>query len=182
MKARLKCPQPAQSAQPQLSRLSTPLQVHQLCYPPQTHTIPLIGNLLLRPRRYLNFAEASKVPLLCAHTSAVAGLAAAAAAPGVVATTAADGVLRVWRLAAGEAEPLAEFQSEERCTCSTFAPDGRHLAAGYDDGTLRLFDSQAPAIVWTVSGHESPVVAIHFHPTEVSAAAAGMVILEPFQS
>lgn len=134
------------------------------------HTITGIPNCCAPPyiaRRYLNFSEHSKVPLLCAHTSPIRSIATTPSDPATVATTAADGVLRVWRLTSGEAEPLAEFQSEEVCTCSSFTPDGGQLAAGYTDGTLRLFNVQTPTILWTVSGHESPVVSVQIHPTEV---------------
>ena len=47
---------------------------------------------------YLDLPRLAKVPLVCGHSGAVTALAAAPHLPGVVASTARDGVLRVWQV------------------------------------------------------------------------------------
>lgn len=74
---------------------------------------------------YLDLPHLSRVPLVCGHGSDIQSLAASPQLPGLFASTALDGVLRVWRMggpaaveAGGEGdgqatvapEPVVEFQ------------------------------------------------------------------------
>lgn len=44
------------------------------------------------------------------------------------------------------------------CRC----PDKRHLAVGYDDGTVRVFDLTSGDLLITFSGHKSAVTALRY--------------------
>lgn len=48
---------------------------------------------------YLDLLRLAKVPLVCGHAGPILSLAEAPHMKGVVASTAQDGVLRVWQLA-----------------------------------------------------------------------------------
>ena len=45
-----------------------------------------------------------------------------------------------------------------------FSLDGRRLASGSDDSTVRLWDVETGACVRTLEGHGSPVLSVCFSP------------------
>ena len=49
-----------------------------------------------------------------------------------------------------------------RCMC--FSPDGRRVASGSSDTTVRLWDVETWACVKTLEGHSSGVVSVCFSP------------------
>jgi hypothetical protein len=77
-----------------------------------------------------------------------------------------------------DASPAAELQSEVPCTAVQFTPAGSHCAAGYADGSLRLYDMRHNTIMWSVGRHPAPVAAVLCHPDQpliMSASRCGLV-------
>ena len=55
---------------------------------------------------------------------------------------------------------VAEFVARQHCTAAGFLPDGS-CCAGYDDGHLRLLDSNLPpTICWACRPHSAAVLAV----------------------
>ena len=65
------------------------------------------------------------------------------------------------------------FQLEHGAESVDFSPDGRLLAIGLTDGTVRLYDVPSGAPAGVIAGHDGPVFAIAFHPTEPRIATGG---------
>lgn len=59
-----------------------------------------------------------------------------------------------------QAMPVMEFNSPVACCVATFLQEGQHIAAGYCDGSVRVFDVDAVSIVWTEILHSSSLVGI----------------------
>jgi WD40 repeat protein len=55
----------------------------------------------------------------------------------------------------------------------TFAPEGRSVAVGRPDGTLRVFDAASGRETATLKGHDKPVWAVAFSPDGKLLAAGG---------
>ena len=54
-------------------------------------------------------------------------------------------------------------EGKEAVTRVAVTPDGLFVAAGYSDGTIRLWDIQKSACKVTFSGHRTPITAIAFN-------------------
>lgn len=130
---------------------------------------------------YINVLEASRVPLVSSHSAAVRSLTSSLADPNLVASTSKDGLLRIWQTCGyHEAEPLMEFQSAAGCCCCHFLSDGSGAVAGYEDGSLTLFDLQRVAVRWSTARHLAPLVAAHSHPSKpliLTASCDGALVV-----
>ncbi|XP_046574753.1 LOW QUALITY PROTEIN: WD repeat-containing protein 3-like [Haliotis rubra] len=67
----------------------------------------------------------------------------------------------IWDLRTGEKFSILKGDKHEVsiiCRC----PDKRHLAVGYDDGTIHVFDPTSGDLLITFSGHKSAVTALRY--------------------
>lgn len=55
----------------------------------------------------------------------------------------------------------------------SFSPDGRTLASGLSDGTLRIWDANTDELLQTFMGHASGVENVAFHPDGKTLASSG---------
>ena len=72
------------------------------------------------------------------------------------------GEVKIWDLATGRALDLSgHTQLIQALACS---PDGRRLATGSDDRTIKLWDTTTGEEVFTLRGHTSGVLSVAFSP------------------
>ena len=57
------------------------------------------------------------------------------------------------------------------------SPDKRHLAVGYSDGAVRVFDFTTGEVAVTFSGHKSAVTALNYDHDGVRLVSGAKVIL-----
>ena len=92
----------------------------------------------------------------------------------LLATAAADGKARIWRLGAKQAQ---EFTGHEgRVLDVEFAPRGDRLGTAGEDGTARIWSTDDGAQQIVLSGHTGAVYRVAFHPqgaTVVTRSADG---------
>jgi len=72
---------------------------------------------------------------------------------------------------AQEAEPLCLRGHTNRVNSVAFSPDGRFLASGSDDNTIKLWDVGTGACLCTLTGHSDAVNAVAFSPDGKSLAS-----------
>ena len=55
------------------------------------------------------------------------------------------------------------------------SPDKRHLAVGYNDGTIRVFDIYTGELKVTFSGHKSAISALNYHQSGMTLVSGSKV-------
>ncbi|MBM3845129.1 MAG: hypothetical protein FJ405_02425, partial [Verrucomicrobia bacterium] len=73
---------------------------------------------------------------------------------GCLASIAADGSLLVWAPLRNQ-ESIVLSEKRIRATAVTWSPDGRRLAAGSDDGEIRIWDPSTQKFLLTLNGHDA---------------------------
>ena len=76
--------------------------------------------------------------------------------------TSLDKTLRVFDVRSGQ--QVHSLKGHEAMQAEAAAPDGRHLAVGYRDGSLQLWDIVDGRIVMNLVGHTSAVRSLSFSP------------------
>ncbi len=57
-------------------------------------------------------------------------------------------------------------------TCLAFSPDGRHIASGSNDGTVKVWDIESRRAILTLPGHSGAVASVAFSPEGKHIASA----------
>ncbi|XP_063791127.1 WD repeat-containing protein 90 isoform X3 [Pseudophryne corroboree] len=115
---------------------------------------------------YINWVENTSIRLISGHRSKVTDLVVG---PGEThcATCGEDGSVRVWSL--HSCELLLQFQVlNQSCLCldwSHQASSGQRIAAGYSDGTIRIFSVSNTEMEMKIHPHPCAVTAIAFSRT-----------------
>ena len=60
---------------------------------------------------------------------------------------------------------------ERRISCIAFSPDGRKIASGSDDHTIKLFDVVTGEVIRTLKGHTQGVTCLAFLPNGIGVAS-----------
>ncbi|XP_053384270.1 WD repeat-containing protein 90-like isoform X2 [Mercenaria mercenaria] len=132
---------------------------------------------------YINWGERTSIRLVSSHMNKVNGLSLCNNE--LLASCADDGSLRVWAIS--DREQALQFQvKDQSCTCLSFAPMSSvllnrvngssdiaatsyqkkdqlpNIAAGYSDGTVRMFDVNKVEMVLKMHPHAVAVTAISF--------------------
>ena len=88
---------------------------------------------------------------------------------------------KIWLVKAGDCTPARQLLGHDReVGCVAWSQDGRIVASGSDDTTIRLWDPEGGSLIRTLRGHEHNVLTIAFSPdggTLVSGAFDRQVIL-----
>ncbi|KAM9292263.1 WD repeat-containing protein 90-like, partial [Gastrophryne carolinensis] len=112
---------------------------------------------------YINWVENTSIRLISGHRNKVTDLVVA---PGEThcATCGEDGSVRVWSLHSFEL--LLQFQVlNQSCLCLDWSPQnksGQRIAAGYSDGTIRIFSVTKTEMEMKIHPHCCAVTAVAF--------------------
>src|SRR5262249_23703134 len=88
----------------------------------------------------------------------------------VIAT--AGKAVQLWDVASGKA--IATLGEGEGAMAVAFSPDGRSLACGQVDGTIKLWDVSAQKVRQTLQGHRQGVCSVAYSPNgKLLVSAAG---------
>jgi WD40 repeat protein len=102
------------------------------------------------------------------HSSLVMSLAMAPDRR-TLASTSADGTIRLWDLNTGRERSRIRAGAGRHVRSVSFAPDGRQLATVSDTGTLRFWDVEAGEVAQeakTLRGHTAHIICAAFSPDE----------------
>src|SRR5262249_26049054 len=81
------------------------------------------------------------------------------------------GELKIWDLSTGRVLDLRGHTKKVRSLATS--PDGRRLATGSDDRTIKLWDTTTGEEVFTLRGHTAGVVCVAFSPDGRRIASGG---------
>ncbi|MGB3220363.1 MAG: hypothetical protein WBD79_23440 [Anaerolineae bacterium] len=81
-----------------------------------------------------------------------------------LATSSANNAPLMWNMADTNADPIALQGGGGPILALTFSADGRRLAAGSEDHTVRIWDTTQLTPTLVLQGHEAPVQAVAFSP------------------
>ncbi|KAK0151285.1 WD repeat-containing protein 90 [Merluccius polli] len=134
---------------------------------------------------YINWLERSSIRLISGHKTQVND-AAFSADESHFATCGEDGSLRVW--SSPSRELVVQFQVlNQGCSCVCWTPAPAHppgagvcVAAGYSDGTLRIFRLASGEMERKLQPHRAPVTAIQYSAhghVILSAGKNGLVVV-----
>jgi WD40 repeat protein len=91
----------------------------------------------------------------------------------LLASSGADGVVRLWDPQTGKALAALEGHGDGAAICVAFSPDGKTLASGGSDQTVRLWEVPSGKASRVVYGFTGPVWALAFSPDGRTLAVAG---------
>jgi WD40 repeat protein len=81
----------------------------------------------------------------------------------ILATT--QGGLKLWDVETAESRGELKAERERlHFVCATFSPDGKSLAAGDNDGNIRLWDLATKKVVAILNGHKETVLCLAYSP------------------
>eukprot|EP01134_Creolimax_fragrantissima_P008321 CFRG8321T1 len=88
-------------------------------------------------------------------------------------TGALESVL-VWDVRKGlVVQTLTNADVKKAVTCLVASPDKKHIAAGYEDGTIRLWEVETGDLIVVLSGHKSAVSALAYDAQGMQLASGG---------
>jgi U3 small nucleolar RNA-associated protein 12 len=89
------------------------------------------------------------------------------------AVTAALENLCIWNLKQGAlVKQLNDGANHAQVTCLCMAQDGKRVAAGYEDGRIRIWDLESHECAITLSGHKAAITCLQFNDSD-SLLASG---------
>jgi WD40 repeat protein/tRNA A-37 threonylcarbamoyl transferase component Bud32 len=68
---------------------------------------------------------------------------------------------------------LSLSAQQVRCRCLAYSPNGRHLASGGADATVKIWDTQTGKLAHTLRGHEDEVYCVAYSADGLRLASAG---------
>jgi WD40 repeat protein len=93
--------------------------------------------------------------------------------PAIIATgSQRDKTVHVWNIETREC--LRRFDQGYGVNCVAFSPNGRKIAAGLYDNTIRIFDAHTGTVLRTLTGHTMHVMCVAFSPDNTLIATGSI--------
>jgi WD40 repeat protein/tRNA A-37 threonylcarbamoyl transferase component Bud32 len=121
--------------------------------------------------RMWQVSDGTLLRTLAGHTASIRSIAFAPSGA-VLASSADDGTVRLWRVADGAPQRILEYTAPVWSVA--FSPDGKTFASGSNDGTVRLWQVTDGTIVRVLEGHTGVIFGVAFSPDgRILASASG---------